>query len=281
MSDLNEVLYEFLFNTMNLNEAISSIIVILISVVIWIIIGVIFNKVLAVFIKRGFKTKKGDARALTISKLVISIVRYVVWFIIILLILGQLGVDITPFIASAGVIGLAVGFGAQALVTDFISGFFIILEHTLDVNDVVQIDGFKGNVVSLGLRSTVIQNWKGEVKTISNGNIGSIINFSRNDSIGIVEFGVSYDTDLSAFADLMKEFTAEASKKFTTFTEAPQFLGVTELADSSINMSIIFKTKPMQYFGLERDLRKELVEFCNKHNVEIPFPQLVVHNGKS
>ncbi len=279
MNNLSDVLYEILTTRLKIVDELSSLIVLVVVVVVWLIIGLLINKLLASVVKRGLKVSKNDPRALTISKLIINIVRYVVWFIIILLILEQFGVDITPFIASAGVIGLAVGFGAQELVKDFISGFFIIFEHTFDIDDIIEVDGFKGKVLSLGLRTTVLENWKGEVKTISNGSIGSVVNFSRNDSVGIVDFGVSYDTDLVKFNELMNVFVEELEKTYKDLTGKPQFLGVTELADSSINMRIIFTTEPMQYFGLERDIRKDLVAYCSEKDVEIPFPQLVVHNG--
>lgn len=279
MDNLSQIVYRLLTDILGLSDEISGMIVIGIVVLIWIVIGVIANRVVASVIKKAMKVSNNDPRTVTISKLITSILKYIVWFIIALLVLGQLGVDITPFIASAGVVGLAVGFGAQELVKDFIAGFFIIFEHTFDIDEVVEVDGFKGKVLGLGLRSTIIENWKGEVKTISNGSIGSIVNFSRNDSVGIVNFGVSYDTDLNKFKEYMEEFMVALFETHSDFTGKPQFLGVTELADSSVNMRIIFTTKPMAYFGLERDIRSELVSFCAVKGIEIPFPQLVVHNG--
>jgi small conductance mechanosensitive channel len=279
MNNISDIIYGLFKDNLGLSEELSGIIVIVIVVLMWLIIGVFANKLVATVIKRGMKVSKNDPRTVTISKLVISIMKYIVWFIIVLLILGQFGVDITPFIASAGVVGLAVGFGAQELVKDFISGFFIIFEHTFDIDEIIEVDGFKGKVLSLGLRTTVLENWRGEIKTISNGSVGSVINYSRNDSIGIVDFGVSYNTDLNKFNEHMEEFIASVFDQYDDFTEEPQFLGVTELADSSVNMRVIFKTEPMNYFGLERIVRRELVSFCATKGIEIPFPQVVVHNG--
>lgn len=279
MSNLSEAISNVLVDLWEINGDVLDIIIIGVTVVLWVVLGFLLIKISNFIIQRALKVSKKDPRSLTISRLVKSIIRYIVWFIVILLVLGELGVDITPFIATAGVLGLAIGFGTQELVKDFISGFFIIFEKTFNVDDVVEIDGFKGNVKSLGLRSTVIQNWKGEVKTINNGSIGSVVNFSKNDSVGIVDFGVSYDTNLENLVVLMNEFLDTAQEKYAVIKERPSFLGVTELADSSINVRIIFKTEPMQFFATERDLRKDVVTFLTEKNIEIPFPQLVLHNA--
>lgn len=279
MINIGEIVLDFYSNTLNLPESLSSILVYVTSVVFIVILAIITIKVIRVVIFKGFQVEKNGARALTVARLSSSITRYVVWFVAILLILGVFSVDITPFIASAGVIGIAFGFGAQNLVQDFISGFFIIFEGSFVVGDVVEIDGFKGNVLSLGLRTTIIENWKGEQKIITNGNIGSMINFSKNDSIAIIEFGVGYDTDLHKFKELIIPFLEETEKKYNQIVETPKYLGVTKLDDSSINMMIIAKTNSMQHFQVERDMRTDLVAYLNKNDIEIPFPQVVVHNA--
>jgi small conductance mechanosensitive channel len=278
MSDLQSSMINILENTLRLQSEIAILIVTILGIVVWVFIGIIVNRFLKLVILKSLKVAKNDSRAKTISSLLINISRWVIWFVILLIILEQVGVDITPLLASAGIIGLAVGFGAQELVKDFISGFFIVFEHTFDVNEVIESQGFKGTVVSMGLRTTVLKNWKGEIKTINNGSLGSIINYSRNNSIGIVDFGVSYDTDLKQFGLLMDSFIDYVYQEFEGFENKPKFLGVTELAESSINMRLIFETKPLEFTGLERTLRKEIVTFCNQNNIEIPFPQVVVHN---
>ena len=279
MSNLSEAISNLLLSRWDINGDILRIVIIGVTIILWVIMGFIVVRASNFIIQKALRVTKNDPRSLTVSKLIKSIIRFVVWFIVILLVLGELGVDITPFIATAGVLGLAIGFGTQELVKDFISGFFIIFERTFNVNDVVEIAGFKGSVVSLGIRSTVVRNWRGEVKTISNGSIGSVINFSRNDSIGIVDFGVAYDTDLEKLVSLMDLFLDTVCEKYELVKEKPTFQGVTELANSSINLRIIFKTEPMQYFAIERALRKDVVTFLTDNDIEIPFPQVVVHNA--
>lgn len=250
------------------------------AVIFWIIIGIVLIKISKIIVFRIFRPKKKGPRALTIAKLISNVVKYLIWFIIAIISLTELSIDITPFIASAGVIGLAIGFGAQEIVKDFITGFFIIFDQSFDVGDVIEVDGFKGTVLELGLRVTRIRNWKGEIKIINNGDIQTLINYSKADSIAIVDFGVAYETDLLKLQDLMEPLLDEIHNKYDNITEMPSFLGVTELANSSINLRIIAKTKPMQHFAIERGIRKDIVVYFKQHNIEIPFPQIVVHNDK-
>jgi len=120
---------------------------------------------------------------------------------------------------------------------------------------------------------------KFEIKILNNGDIKSITNFSKSTSIAIIEFGVSYNTDLLKLQELMSSFIQEIYSKYDNIVEAPIFLGVTELADSSINMRLIAKTKTLQHYQVERDVRKDLIIYFNNNNIEIPFPQLVLHNA--
>lgn len=282
MNSLGVTILEYLTNEsgLNFNDVLARILVTGVMIVVWIVIALVLMKVLKVVIKKSLRVDKNGPRARTIYKLLTSVTRYVVWFIVTLMIFGELNVNLTPIIASAGVLGLAIGFGSQEVVKDFLSGFFILFEGTFNVGEVVEVDGFKGTVKSLGLRTTIIENWVGERKTINNGNIGSIINFSRNDSIAIVEFGVSYDTNLEKLSKVMETFVVELKEKYENITDTPQFLGVTKLDESSINLRLIAKTKTMQHFGVERNIRRDLVNTLVKNDIEIPFPQVVVHSAK-
>jgi len=280
MSALRELIYNYFVDTLLLNATLVEIIMVAVVVVLWILIEIIINKISKSIIYNVMRVKKKGARALTIAKLLRSLVRYVVWFIASMLVLSNLGIDLAPFIASAGVIGFAIGFGAQSIVKDFMSGFFIIFDGQFEVGEVVEVGGFKGTVLTIGLRTTVIENWKGERKIVNNGDIDSLLNFSRSNSIAIVEFGVAYHTDLLHFAEIMPPFLEEVKAKYENITEMPIFLGVTELAESSINLRIIARTISMKHFQVERDIRRDLVVYFAKNNIEIPFPQVVVHNAK-
>lgn len=266
---------------LSINTLVAELIVTFIMILIWLFIAVLVIKLFKRVSYRILKIDKKSPRTLTIGRLINSIFRYFVWFIVFIFILDELNIDITPFIASAGVIGLAIGFGAQEIVKDFISGFFIIFEGLFDVGDVVEVDGFKGNVKSLGLRTTTITNWKGEVKSVNNGDIRSLINYSKNDSLAIIEFGVAYDTNLDILKKLMDEFTSVVHKRYEDIIEEPKFLGINNLGDSSIDMIMIAKTKNNQHHQLQRELRRDLIQHLDKNEVEVPFPHVVVKNEKN
>ncbi|MCF7925157.1 MAG: mechanosensitive ion channel family protein [Candidatus Izimaplasma sp.] len=280
MLSIGDTIAQLISEYTRLNATLSTIIVTAAMIVVWIFLGLIISKIVTIIIFRALKVNKNPARAETIAKLLSSISKYVIWFIIFMVILGEIDVDITPFIASAGVIGLAIGFGSQEIVRDFISGFFIIFDGEFNVGDVIESDGFKGTVKTIGLRTTVIENWKGETKIINNGNLGNIINNSTNKSLAIVNFGVAYDTDLHKLYEIMPNLLDKIEASYETIVEKPVFSGITELADSSINMRIVAKTNTMEHFQVERDIRRDIVVYFSENDIEIPFPQLVVHNGK-
>lgn len=277
MDSIRDILLN-LFDKLSFSAELAALFTSLILVVVWILIGLISIVIVKQILFKLFKIKERGPRALTIGKLTSSISKYVIWFIISMIVLTELKIDVTPFIASAGVIGLAIGFGAQEIVKDFISGFFIIFEESFNVGDVIEADGFKGNVLELGLRITKIKNWRGEIKIIRNGQMNSIINFSKEDSVAVINFGVSYNTDLVKFPKLISKFIESIDGKYDMIIEKPRYLGITELADSSINMRIIAKTVSSEHFQIERDIRNDLIIFCINNDIEIPFPQLVIHN---
>ena len=259
------------------NAYIVRLVIIASNIIFWLLIAFILNRVSKTVIFRALRVEKKGARALTVAKLLNSVVKYVVWFIVTMVILSNLGVDLTPFIASAGVIGFAIGFGAQQIVSDFLSGFFIIFEGEFIVGDIIEINGFKGTVLSIGLRDTVVENWKGERLIINNGGIGSIINFSKIEN-GKRDYKFE-ETDLQKLQDIMPAFLEQIDQAYELIIEPPQFLGVIELANSSINMRLIAKTETMKHFQIERDIRRDLVQYFDKHDITIPFPQVVVHNA--
>jgi len=280
MTGLKESLYQFLLD-LKIPEVVSNIIVIALIVFLWIMVGVLIHRIVRSLLYKVFKIKSRGARAITLGKLISNITKYFIWFVIGIVILSEMNIDITPFIASAGVLGLAIGFGAQAIVKDFISGFFLIFEESFNIDDIIEVDGFKGKVLELGLRTTRIQSWKGEIKIINNGDIRSVINYSMDNSVAIVDFGVGYDTDLLSLQKLMEQFVLDVKEKYEDIISTPSFAGIIELADSSINLRLTAKTISQSHFQVERDIRRDLVIYLTENKVEIPFPQLVIHNDKN
>jgi len=254
-------------------------------------VGPLINSVIVIFVsitilkvaKVGFthiSTKDGPLkkRKQTITKVLNSIVKYFVSIIAILVVLALWGVNVAPALAGLGILGLVIGLGAQKFINDLISGFFIVFEHHFDVGDKIEVQGFKGDVTDIGLKTTRIRNWKGDVKIVSNGEISTLINFSRNFSIAVAEFGIAYKEDVQKTIDLLKEELPKMRPDFPVMIEDPQVLGVIELASSGVNLRVIVKTLSEQHYPIERELRKRIKEILDANDIEIPFPQVVVHH---
>lgn len=240
----------------------------------YILAAIILSVLYKSIINRLLKLNQGKKKGQTVYKLLSSIGKYVIWFIAIILILEALNVQTAPILASAGVLGIAIGFGAQKIVQDMISGFFILFEETFLVGEVVEISGFRGEVIEIGLRTTKLKSWDGILKVLNNGDISAVLNFSRYPSLAIIDFQVAYETDLKKLPELMESFIKEYNHPSST--ENLQFLGVTELADSGITCRLIGKTKPNDQHALTRDVRLALKEFLDSNNVDIPYPHIVI-----
>ena len=235
-----------------------------------IVLSIIYGSI----ISRLLKLNNGKKKSVTIYKLLSSLGKYVIWFIAIILILETFQVQTAPILASAGVLGIAIGFGAQKIVQDMISGFFILFEETFLVGEVVEISGFRGEVMEIGLRTTKLKSWDGILKVLNNGDISAVSNFSRYPSLAIIDFQVAYETDLKELPDLLETFIKDYNHPSST--ETLQFLGVTELADSGITCRLIGKTKPNDQHALTRDVRLALKEFLDSNGIDIPYPHIVI-----
>lgn len=255
----------------SIGKLISSLLVIFISFIIIRISNLTFKKI-------GEKKGPLQRRRKTISKLFSSIIKYVVGIIGIIIFLSIWGINVGPALAGLGIIGLVVGLGAQKFITDLITGFFIIFEEHYDVGDVVEIDGFKGNVIDIGLKTTRIQNWRGDIKIISNGNIDSVINYSRNNSVAVVTFTVSYLNDLNSLIKLLNDDLSKLDYK--ELVSKPEVLGVTNLNKDSIEVQVIAKTLNEQYYGVERNLRLEIKNLLDKNNINFAFKNYVISSDK-
>jgi moderate conductance mechanosensitive channel len=228
-------------------------------------------------VKVGIKEGPNQRRKKTIGKVTASIIKYIVGILGFLGVLAIWGVNVLPAIAGLGILGLIIGLGAQKFINDLISGFFIIFEHHFNVGDKIEVQGFKGEVIDIGLKTTKIRNFKGEVKILSNGEISSLINFSQSFSLALVEFGIAYKEKIQETIDLLNEELPKMMKDVPEIIEAPVVLGVTDLANSSINLRVMAKTLNEQHYGVERKLRQRIKELLDANGIEIPFPQVVIH----
>ncbi|MEH7414016.1 mechanosensitive ion channel family protein [Neobacillus drentensis] len=219
-----------------------------------------------------------ERREATLSKLLDNILTYVVYFIAFMMILSVLGIDVKALIAGAGVVGLAVGFGAQSLVKDVISGFFIIFEDQFSVGDHVRIGQFEGNVQSIGLRTTKLKSWTGEVHILPNGNIMEVTNFSLNNSLAIIDVGIAYEEDLDKAEQVIKDLLDEMPEKYEELVRVPDFLGIQNFSPSEVTLRIVAETLPMQHAAVARKMRKDIKLSLDGHGIEIPYPRMVMYS---
>lgn len=206
------------------------------------------------------------------------------WIIGGMIILSELGVNIAPLIAAAGIGGLAFGFGGQYLIRDVINGLFILLENQYNIGDVACFGGTCGTVESVNLRRTVLRDMDGTVHTIPNGEIKMASNMSEGYARVNLNIGVGYGDNLEHVIQVINKTglqLAEDPQWKEYIIDAPKFLRVNEFADSAVVVKILGETKPMQQWAVTGELRKRLKIAFDKEGIEIPFNQIVIHNNNA
>ena len=221
--------------------------------------------------------KKGS-RLQTVTDLITGLLKYVAVIIAIVWGLGIIGVNTTAVLAGVGIVGLILGFGAQSLIEDIITGAFIIFENQYSVGDIIILDDFRGIVRSIGVRTTVIEDAGGNLKVVNNSDIRNFQNRSRNNSVALVVVGVAYSTDLRKLEAMLKESLPRLKEEHPDlYLTVPRYLGVEELADSGINLKFAADVTEENIFNGQRMLARDIKNLFDDKGVEIPFPQVVVH----
>ncbi|GAB3053937.1 mechanosensitive ion channel family protein [Virgibacillus ainsalahensis] len=249
-----------------------------------IILAVIIVKVIRKLVDRLFSNKqKGpiritERRENTLKKLIKSVVAYFVYFVAIVMILGVFNIEIGPLIAGAGVVGLAIGFGAQNLVRDIISGFFIIFEDQFSVGDYIAVSGIEGTVEEIGLRITKVLSWTGEMNVLPNGNITQVTNYSVHNGLSIVDINVPYESNVDDAEQIINEVAATLPEKYDFIVGTPEIIGVQNLDVSHFVIRVIADTLPGFQWAGERNIRKEVQDKLYKSGIEIPSPRVVMYS---
>ena len=193
------------------------------------------------------------------------------------MILSNLGTDIKGLVAGAGIAGLALGFGAQSFVKDVITGFFIVFEDQFSIGDYVKIGGYTGTVEQIGLRTTKIQNWTGELHILPNSSIVEVTNYSVYNSIAVVDISIAYEEDVNRAEQVIEEVVAEMSGQHPEIVRPPEILGVQNLGSSDVVIRIIAEVLPMEHWHISREMRKAVKVRFDELGIEIPYPRLVTY----
>ncbi len=251
------------------------------------VIAFSFKKLKKTLIKRAAKSQKtspveAEKRINTLIAIAQSATAIIIWSVLIMILLKKVGVDIGPVLAGAGIIGLAVGFGAQELVRDFISGFFLLLENQVRAGDVAIINGTGGLVEKIELRTITLRDFSGVVHIFQNGKINSLSNMTKEWSAMVFDMGVAYKEDPETVMKIMKEVGDELynDPEFKEkIIEPIEVFGVDQFANSAVIIKARVKTQPIQQWTVGREYRKRLKYAFDKQNIEIPFPHTTVYWG--
>ena len=222
-------------------------------------------------------------RVKTLMGIIGGIGQIVIWTTAIFVILGRVGIDLRPILAGAGIIGLAVGFGAQELVRDFISGFFMLLENQVRTGDVALINGTGGLVEKIELRTITLRDFSGVVHIFQNGKINTISNMTKEWSAMVLDMGVAYKEDPEKVIQIMTEvgLTMQDDEVFgPKIIEPIEVVGVNDFADSAVVIRARFKTRPIEQWNVGREYRKRLKKAFDEKGIEIPFPHTTIYWGE-
>ena len=239
---------------------------------VWLIYQIV-KLILGALAKRGGRTQ-------TVVNLISGLLKYIAVIAGVVWGLSILGVNATAVLAGVGIVGLILGFGAQSLIEDIITGAFIIFENQYSVGDIIILDDFRGIVRNIGVRTTVIEDAGGNLKVVNNSDIRNFQNRSRNNSVALVLVAVAYSTDLRKLEKLLKEKLPSLKEEHPDlYLTVPRYLGVDELADSGVNLKFAADVTEENIFAAQRMLARDLKNLFDDNGVEIPFPQVVVHKG--
>lgn len=218
----------------------------------------------------------------TIRTFVVSIEKYIIIFIAIVIILSIYGVNVTSMLAGLGIMTAIVGLAFQDLAKDIIAGISLATENQFDVGDNVEINGFRGNVISLGLKTTKIQNYKGHIKCIANRDITEVTNYSDKNSLAEVNVGVAYKHKSEEVEKAFAKVRENLAKNEALENSLGELVinGISDFGESSVIWRVSMPCKPNSAIGLERAIRREIKAVFDKEGIEIPFPQVVVANAK-
>nr|WP_307219198.1 mechanosensitive ion channel family protein [Paenibacillus tundrae] len=221
-------------------------------------------KIVSRIIDRSMKQKQegrlrvNPRRFVTVGELLKNATSITCNFIMVLLVLSEINVKVGPLLASAGVLGLAIGFGAQGLVKDVITGFFIILEDQFAVGDVIQTGTYKGTVEVIGLRTTKLVSWQGEVHIIPNGTIASVTNFSMSNSLAVVDIPMKADLSLDESVHLVKRAVVGIENRDLNIVKVPDVLGIQSMSTSEYVIRVVAECMPNSRSSVERQIQSDV-----------------------
>ncbi|NLK94950.1 MAG: mechanosensitive ion channel family protein [Clostridiales bacterium] len=265
----------FTFDTLIIENIINKIISLVLVLVLMYLTIKLGNKIIDKFVKRQIKSNArfsmDSQKAKTIGEVLKSLLKYMVNFIGIAIIVGNLFSNMS--VAVAGIGTFTVGLAAQNLIKDIINGFFILFEDQFGIGDHVTLENFEGIVESIGIRTTTIRDFNGDIHLIPNGTITIVTNHSRGNIRFMVDVDIAYEENVDNAIESIKKVCKEFEKNNKEVTEPIEVLGINSLNASSVTIRVIGKSKPLSQWKMERELRKLIKAELDKEGIEIPYPK--------
>jgi len=281
MEDINRLIDVYLRTAEgNINIFGKLLIVLFIFLTIGILVKLI-NKIIDRTMTIRFDNKHvvvNEKRLNTLVSILKKLIKYILFFIGIIMALELFNINTASILATAGIGGLAIGFGAQSLVKDVITGFFIILEDQYSVGDYVQIDDKDGIVEELGLRVTKLRAFSGELHIIPNSSINVVTNKTRGAMRALVKVSVSNEEDMDRVIEILQE-ACNKLKSNESILEGPNVIGISDVGEYNADITIIARTKPMEQWAIERLIRKTVNEVLHKEKIKRPYPKRQIIGG--
>ena len=257
----------------------------LIIVAAWVLIAVLQRAIrtLRERIASRMDDRESAKRAETLGRVFRYLASVVVSLIATMLVLAEVGVSVAPILGAAGVVGLAIGFGAQSLVKDFFTGFFILLENQIRQGDVVKLGDHAGMVEVVTLRYVQLRDYDGNVHYVPNGHISTVINMTRGFSNAVMDIGVAYRENVDEVMTVMRQVAVDLQKdpafELKILAEL-EIAGVESLADSAVVIRCRFRTLPLEQWGVKREYLRRVKAAFDEHGIEIPYPHMTVYAGQ-
>lgn len=248
----------------------------MLNVVLALALVVLISNVLLIVLNL-FRNRRG--RIGTMVTVISSLIKYISVLVAFCWILSIIGVNVSTIFASVGIFALILGFGAESLVADLVTGVFILFENQYNVGDIVEIDGFRGKVKEIGIRTLSLEDTGGNIKIINNSELKNIVNRSNQRSVAVCDVSVSYNTDIEELEEKLVNMLQKIKAKHTDiFIGRVEFVGVEALADSGVVLRIIADVSEENIFKGRRLLNKEIKIMFDKDGIIIPYPQVDVHS---
>ncbi|QLY39874.1 mechanosensitive ion channel family protein [Hujiaoplasma nucleasis] len=247
----------------------------IIKSIIWIVIIIMATHLIRYLVSKFFIFGK---KAKTAGKLIDSLIKYISFFALVIIILVEWGINVRSLLAGLGILALLLGLGAQSLIADIVSGLFIVFEGDYQVGDVVVLDDYRGTVESIGLRTTKIKDIAGNVKIINNSEIRSLINMTVDLSVAVVDVEISYDESIEQVELVIGKNIERIQKQVKDIIEGPFYKGVNAFKASGIELRFVAKVDEENRYQVERDLRRQIKIIFDEFKISIPYQTVTIAN---